>query len=73
MELGWPATGTFHVLLGTLFFTIKPYRIVWMSHIDGLIFTLVGVSFFCVTFGNKPVYMVGAGCINGGYLFLCNI
>ena len=54
------AGGIFHVLLGTLFLIIKPYRKMWMSHADGLIFILVGVLVLVQISANKPVYILEA-------------
>ena len=30
--------GIFHVSIGVLFFLLKPYKKVWMSNVDGIIF-----------------------------------
>lgn len=30
--------GIFHVSMGVLFFLLKPYKKVWMSNVDGIIF-----------------------------------
>ena len=34
--------GIFQVSMGVLFFILKSYKKVWMSNVDGIIFTLVG-------------------------------
>ena len=57
----WLTPGIFHVLVGTLFFILKPYKRVWMSHIDGLIFTSVGIAFIMVVYGKISVCMSGIG------------
>ena len=54
------ALGVFHVMLGTFFFVVKPYKKHWMCHADGLIFTLVGILFLMSTSHNKVVYIIGA-------------
>ena len=54
------ALGVLHVVLGMLLFTANPYKRLWMSHMDGLIFTLVGVLLLMELFDSKPVYILGA-------------
>lgn len=56
-----PAPGVVNVLLGVLFYTVQPYKNVWMNHMDGLIFTLTGVLLLMSTFDNKVVYVLAAG------------
>ena len=51
--------GVLHILLGTIFFTIKPHRKIWMSNADGIIFTLLGVTFLLANF-SKHAYILGA-------------
>ena len=53
------ALGVFHILLGAIFFTIKPHRKPWMSNADGIFFTLLGVIFLLANF-SKYVYIIGA-------------
>ena len=53
------ALGVFHILLGALFFTIKPHRKPWMSNADGIFFTLLGVMFLLANF-SKYAYITGA-------------
>ena len=43
-DLKWFITGSFHVLLGISFLTVKPYKKQWMNTVDGLILIFVGVS-----------------------------
>ena len=40
----WLISGIVHVYLGMLLLVIKPYKKVWMSKVDGLILTFVGVA-----------------------------
>ena len=44
-----PIPGIAHVMLGVFFFTVKPYKKVYMNHMDGLIFTLIFLG-DCSTF-----------------------
>ena len=44
----WLVSGLFHVFIGMLFFILKPYKKVWMSHVDGFMFTLTGISLIAV-------------------------
>ena len=41
--LKWLVAALFYIFLGMLLLIIKPYKKVWMSHFDGLIFTSTGV------------------------------
>ena len=50
--------GIIHLLLGSLFLIVKPYRKMWMNHTDGLIFTTVGVLLFLVIINTKPYYIM---------------
>ena len=57
----WLVPGIIHVLLGMVLFTVKPYKEKWMSHVDGLIVSLVGDS-LVVRLSNRFVcYIVGTG------------
>ena len=51
--------GVFQILLGVVFFIIKPHRKTWMSNADGIIFTLFGIMSLLVNF-SKHVYILGA-------------
>ena len=44
--------GIFQVSMGVLFFMLKPYKKLWMSSVDGIIFTLVGCYILVETFNN---------------------
>ena len=44
--------GIVHVSMGVLFFILKPYKKVWMSNVDGIIFTLVGCYILMEIFNN---------------------
>ena len=52
--------GIAHFMLGAFFFTVKPYKRVYMNHMDGLIFTLFGGLFFIVIYSIRSLYIVGA-------------
>ena len=41
-------TGVLKVLLGVMFLTVKPYKMKWMSHTDGIFLILLG--FFLLTY-----------------------
>ena len=56
----WAALGVFHVMIGVFFYVAKPYKIGWMCHADGLIFTSVGILFLMGTSHNKVIYIIGA-------------
>ena len=62
-----PIPGIAHILLGVFFFAAKPYKKVYMNHMDGLIFTLFGGFVFIQTYNSKPLYILGAavGCLLG--------
>ena len=50
--------GIFHILLGVLFFAVKPYKKTWMNHVDGIVFAVVGYANLVVcTMEDKPVYI----------------
>ena len=44
----WLVSALFHVFLGMILLIIKPYKKVWMSHFDGLMFILTGVIFIFI-------------------------
>ena len=50
--------GISHVLLGTMFLIVKPYKKHWMSYTDGLLLTLVGLAILTVVFENKVIYLL---------------
>ena len=57
--------GVIHILLGALFLTLKPlsYKKVWMNHIDGVIFLLVGTTFILEFSYDTQVYGLGGATI----------
>ena len=67
-----PIPGIAHVMLGVFFFTAKPYKKVYMNHMDGLIFTFFGGLFYIQTYNSKPLYILGAafGCLLGIFTLL---
>ena len=46
-----------HILLGVLFFTMKPYKKTWMSYVDGIVLTLVR----CLHCKNRRVVLTHFG------------
>ena len=50
--------GISHVLLGTMFLIMKPYKKHWMSYADGWFLTLVGLVILTVVFENKVIYLL---------------
>ena len=61
--------GVLHILLGAIFFTIKPHRKTWMSNADGIILTLFGVMSILANF-SEHAYILGAIVIPGSVLIL---
>ena len=47
----------FQISMGILFFTLKPYKKIWMSNVDGIIFTLVGCYILIEPLNNKIIYV----------------
>ena len=47
--------GIFQISMRMLFFTVKPYKKVWMSIADGIIFTLIGCYFLIEIDNNKQL------------------
>ena len=50
-------SGLLHVLLGVLFFTLKPYKIKWMNLTDGVFLTVIGVVLLTYFLNNKVIYI----------------
>ena len=51
----------FHILLGALFLTVKPYKKKWMNHADGLfLFTLGALIVIRDSAGEKFTFILGA-------------
>ena len=44
----WLSCGMFHVFLGMLMLSIKPYKKTWMNRVDGLLLIYVGISLIMV-------------------------
>ena len=53
----WIITGIVHVYLGMLLLVIKPYKKVWMSKVDGLILTFVGVALITYVTPSFPIFI----------------
>ena len=75
-----PVPGISHVLLGIFFFAVKPYKKVYMNHMDGLIFTFFGGVFYIQAYNIKALYIVGAAlvCLLGAFsliyaIYMCII
>ena len=56
----WSFIGVFHVLLGALFLTIKPYKKKWMNHADGLFLFTLGALMITKDSGEKFTFILGA-------------
>ena len=57
----WYFIGVFHILLGALFLTVKPYKKKWMNHTDGLfLFTLGAFTVTKDSAGEKFTFILGA-------------
>ena len=52
-DLKWFITGSFHVLLGTFFLAVKPYKKQWMNDVDGLILIFIGL---CCCMNRVKIY-----------------
>ena len=53
--------GMFHVFLGMLMLSIKPYKKTWMNRVDGLLLIYVGISLIMVpSSANKFYFTTGA-------------
>ena len=50
--------GVSHVLLGTMFLIMKPYKKTWMSFADGLLLTLLGTIMLTVVFESEVLYLL---------------
>ena len=45
--------GIFQISMGIMFFSLKPYKKIWMSNADGIIFTLIGCYILMDIFNDK--------------------
>ena len=52
-------TGILKVLLGVMFLAIKPYKMKWMSHTDGLFLILLGFFLLTYLLNSRFIYLVG--------------
>ena len=59
LSLSWFALGLFHVFLGMFFLSVKPYKIKWMSHVDGLILGALGVFMLTKHLEQRFIYILG--------------
>ena len=50
--------GVSHVLIGTLFLLLRPYKTNWMNKVDGLILTFLGVVILTTILENKAMYII---------------
>ena len=57
-SLKWFVAGTVHILLGTFFLVIKPYKKQWMNITDGYILTSFGLIILMGNYREKDVYIV---------------
>ena len=56
----WSFIGVFHILLGALFLTIKPYKKKWMNRTDGLFLFTLGALMITKHLGEKFTFIMGA-------------
>ena len=49
--------GVMQILIGLLFLILKPYKKVWMSNVDGIIFTLAGCYMLIETLNNQWLFI----------------
>ena len=49
--------GVLQILMGLLFFILKPYKVNWKSKVDGIIFTLAGCYMLIETLNNKWLFI----------------
>jgi hypothetical protein len=56
----WWLIGLFHVLLGALFLTVKPYKKNWMNHADGLFLLTLGALMITEDSNEKLSYILGS-------------
>jgi hypothetical protein len=56
----WSLIGLFHVLLGALFLTVKPYKKKWMNHADGLFLFAFGALMLTKDSGEKFIFIMGS-------------
>ena len=50
--------GVLHVLMGVMFLMLKPYKIRWMSVVDGFILILIGTLILTSLTDNKVLYVI---------------
>ena len=55
----WLLFGLFHVFLGTFFLIVKPYKMKWMSHADGLILNSFGILMLMKHLEQRFSYILG--------------
>ena len=49
--------GVLQILMGLLYFILKPFKVNWMSKVDGIIFTLAGCYVLIETLNNKWLFI----------------
>ena len=54
----WTVLGLFHVILGALFLTIKPYKKNWMNRTDGLILFVLGSLMMTIQLSPKFTFII---------------
>ena len=55
----WVVLGVIQVFLGVFYLAAKPYRKVWMCHVDGVILILIGTLLFLPSLDHTSVYVLG--------------
>ena len=56
----WYFFGVFHILLGAMFLTVKPYKKKWMNHADGLFLFTLGALMITKGSGEKFTFIMEA-------------
>ena len=56
----WVLLGTLQIFLGMFYLVVKPYRVAWMCHVDGVILLLIGILFFWQNWNSTSIYILGA-------------
>ena len=54
------ATAIVHIFIGIVYLAEKPYKILWMNVVDGVILILLGVLFLAILMGDKTLFYVGS-------------
>ena len=56
----WALLGTFQIFLGVFYLAVKPYRVAWMCHVDGVVLILIGILLIWQNLNYTSIYILGA-------------